>query len=227
MVPLSVTMTLADMTSSDVALSLTPLRLKLGCRVMVNRNLSRTVSNGSVGVVEAFAPPDVSLFPRRTDRAARAIFQRVCQQRLFEQLPVVRLLGGEVVQIPPISIVLGGTAQSYFYGHEVLTIPLQLGYAFTVHKVQGLTLQGTVVLDCEKFFDCAHLIYVACSRVRKLDQLVVYRVQPNMIIVRRSALEFSDKLQDARNSNVLISPPSAARSSWSTHTEQRVFAVSA
>ncbi|TPP40379.1 PIF1-like helicase family protein [Leishmania donovani] len=200
MVPLSVTMTLADMTSSDVALSLTPLRLKLGCRVMVNRNLSRTVSNGSVGVVEAFAPPDVSLFPRRTDRAARVIFQRVCQQRLFAQLPVVRLLGGEVVQIPPISIVLGGTAQSYFYGHEVLTIPLQLGYAFTVHKVQGLTLQGTVVLDCEKFFDCAHLIYVACSRVRKLDQLVVYRVQPNMIIVRRSALEFSDQLQDARNS---------------------------
>ncbi|CAG9577368.1 putative PIF1 helicase-like protein [Leishmania major strain Friedlin] len=227
MAPLSVAMTLADMTSSDAALSLTPLRLKLGCRVMVNRNLSRTVSNGSVGVVEAFAPPDVSLFPRRSDRAARVIFKRVCQQRLFAQLPVVRLLGGEVVQIPPISILLGGTAQSYFYGHEVLTIPLQLGYAFTVHKVQGLTLQGTVVLDCEKFFDCAHLIYVACSRVRKLDQLVVYRVQPNMIIVRRSALEFSDKLQDARNSNVLISPPPAARSSWIMHTEQRVFAVSA
>ncbi|CBZ28627.1 putative DNA repair and recombination protein,mitochondrial precursor [Leishmania mexicana MHOM/GT/2001/U1103] len=227
MVPLSVTMTLADMTSSDVALCLAPLRLKLGCRVMVNRNLSRAVSNGSVGVVEAFAPPDVSLFPRRTDRAVRIIFQRVCQQKLFAQLPVVRLLDGEVVQIPPISIVLGGTAQSYFYGHEVLTIPLQLGYAFTVHKVQGLTLQGTVVLDCEKFFDCAHLIYVACSRVRKLDQLVVYRVQPKMIIVRRSALEFSDKLQDARNSDVLRSPPPAARSSWCNHTGQRVLAISA
>nr|CCM17105.1 PIF1 helicase-like protein, putative,DNA repair and recombination protein, mitochondrial precursor,putative [Leishmania guyanensis] len=225
MVPLSVTMALADMTSSDVALSLAPLRLKLGCRVMVNRNLSRTVSNGSVGIVEAFAPPDINLFPRRTDRSARAVFQRVCQQKLFAQLPIVRLLGGEVVQIPPISITLGGTAQSYFYGHEVLTIPLQLGYAFTVHKVQGLTLQGTVVLDCEKFFDCAHLIYVACSRVRKLDQLVVYRVQPSMIIVRRSALEFSNKLQDARNLNVVDLPPSTARSSWSQHphTQQRVF----
>ncbi|KAG5474843.1 hypothetical protein LSCM4_04020 [Leishmania orientalis] len=226
MVPLSVTMTLADMTSSDVALSLTPLRLKLGCRVMVNRNLSRTVSNGSVGIVEAFAPPDISLFPRRSDRSARVIFQRVQQHKLFAQLPIVRLLGGEVVQIPPISVVLGGTAQSYFYGHEVLTMPLQLGYAFTVHKVQGLTLQGTVVLDCEKFFDCAHLIYVACSRVRQLDQLVVYRVQPSMIIVRRAALEFSDKLQDASDSSVLRLPPLAARSLWSQRTEHRIYAVS-
>ncbi|KAG5475184.1 hypothetical protein CUR178_04635 [Leishmania enriettii] len=225
-VPLSVTMTLADMTSSDVALSLTPLRLKLGCRVMVNRNLSRTVSNGSVGVVEAFAPPDISLFPRRSHRSARVIFQRVQQHKLFAQLPIVRLLDGEVVQIPPISVVLGGTAQSYFYGHEVLTMPLQLGYAFTVHKVQGLTLQGTVVLDCEKFFDCAHLIYVACSRVRRLDQLVVYRVQPSMIIVRRGALEFSDKLQDASDSSVLRSPPLAARSLWSQRTEHRICAVS-
>ncbi|KAG5474502.1 hypothetical protein LSCM1_03288 [Leishmania martiniquensis] len=226
MVPLSVSMTLADMTSSSIAFSLAPLRLKLGCRVMVNRNLSRTVSNGSVGVVEAFAPPDVSLFPRRTDRSTRLAFKRLQQQGLFAELPIVRLLGGEVVQIPPISTLLGGTAQSYFYGHEVLTVPLQLGYAFTVHKVQGLTLQGTVVLDCEKFFDCAHLIYVACSRVRQLDQLVVYHVQPSMIIVRRSALAFSSKLQDARDASVLSLPPPTGRSLWSEHTEQRIFALS-
>ncbi|KAG5500585.1 hypothetical protein JKF63_03680 [Porcisia hertigi] len=227
MVPLSVSMTLADMTSSEVAISLMPLRLKLGCRVMVNRNLSRTVLNGSVGVVEAFAPPDINLFPRRINRSMRAMFQRICEQNLFTQLPIVRLLDGEVVQIPPVSIVLGGTAQSYFYAHEVLTIPLQLGYAFTVHKVQGLTLQGTVVLDCERFFDCPHLIYVACSRVRRLDQLIVHHVQPNMIIVRRSALEFSDRLQDASDSNLLASAPTAARASWPQNTPQRIFALSA
>lgn len=58
-------MALADVTNSDIAATLMPLRLKLGCRVMVNRNLSRSVSNGSVGVVEAFARADVNLFPRR------------------------------------------------------------------------------------------------------------------------------------------------------------------
>lgn len=226
MVPLSVSMTLADMTSPNIAHSLSPLRLKLGCRVMINRNLSRTVSNGSVGVVEAFAPPDVSLLPRNTDRSRQNTFKRISHIKLFEQLPIVRLLSGEVVQVPPVSLLVGGTAQSYYYGHEVLTIPLQLGYAFTVHKVQGLTLQGTVVLDCEKFFDCPHLIYVACSRVRRLDQLVVRHVEPRMIIVRRSALEFSDHLQEACALNTHMLPPTCARGSWAQRATQRILAVS-
>ncbi|KAK7195017.1 DNA repair and recombination helicase protein PIF3 [Novymonas esmeraldas] len=226
LVPLSVSMTLADMSMTDVAASLAPLRLKLGCRVMVNRNLSRSVSNGSVGVVEAFAPPDLSLFPRRSDRAMRAMHQRVCSSRVFERLPIVRLLSGEVVQVPPVSVVLGGTVQSYYYGHEVLTLPLQLGYAFTVHKVQGLTLQGTVVLDCERFFDCAHLIYVACSRVRRLDQLIVYHVQPSMIIVRRSALEFSQKLYDASNPTIHTHSSEAPRASWTENISNPILSLS-
>ncbi|KPA85149.1 putative DNA repair and recombination helicase protein PIF3 [Leptomonas pyrrhocoris] len=226
MVPLSVSMTLADMTSPDIAHSLSPLRLKLGCRVMVNRNLSRTVSNGSVGIVEAFAPPDAALFPCSTDRVRSNAFKRLAEGKLFEQLPVVRLLSGEVVQVPPVSLLVGGTAQSYYYGHDVLTIPLQLGYAFTVHKVQGLTLQGTVVLDCEKFFDCPHLIYVACSRVRQLDQLIVRHVEPRMIIVRRSALEFSDHLQEAFALNTHTLPPTCVRGTWTQQTAQRILAIS-
>jgi ATP-dependent DNA helicase PIF1 len=226
LVPLSVSMTLADMTSPEIADSLSPLRLKLGCRVMVNRNLSRTVSNGSVGVVEAFAPPDPSLFPHNTGRARRNLFRRVSQSRQFDQLPIVRLLSGEVVQVPPVSLLVGGTARSYYYGHEVLTLPLQLGYAFTVHKVQGLTLQGTVVLDCEKFFDCPHLIYVACSRVRQLDQLIVRHVEPRMIIVRRSALEFSDSLLEASSVSTLLLPPTCVRGAWAQQATPRVFSIS-
>lgn len=224
-VPLSVSMTLADMTSPDIAHSLSPLRLKLGCRVMVNRNLSRTVSNGSVGTVEAFAPPDPNLFPRSASRGRRIAFAHRTHSKLFEELPVVRLLSGEVVQVPPVSILVGGTAQSYYYGHEVFTIPLQLGYAFTVHKVQGLTLQGTVVLDCRCFFECPHLIYVACSRVRRLDQLVVRHVEPKMIIVRRSALEFSNRLLEACAVNLHTLPATCARGSWVKRTSQRVVTV--
>ncbi|KPI84004.1 putative DNA repair and recombination helicase protein PIF3 [Leptomonas seymouri] len=226
MVPLSVSMTLADMTSPEIAHSLAPLRLKLGCRVMVNRNLSRTVSNGSVGVVEAFAPPDASLFPRNNNHGWCSALRRPSLVKSFELLPIVRLLSGEVVQVPPVSLLVGGTAQSYYYGHEVFSIPLQLGYAFTVHKVQGLTLQGTVVLDCEKFFDCPHLIYVACSRVRRLDQLVVRHVEPRMIIVRRSALEFSDRLQDACTLNTHSLPSTYVRATWAQKVGQRILSLS-
>lgn len=226
LIPLSVTMALADMGNTDIAEMLLPLRLKLGCRVMVNRNLSRTVSNGSVGVVEAFAPPDPALFPRRPDGSNFALLQRALDKKLFTRLPVVRLLSGEVVQIPAIPSLLGGGAATYFYGHEVYTVPLQLGYGFTVHKVQGLTLQGTVVLDCQHFFRCPHLIYVACSRVRRMDQLIVRNITPDMVIVKRSALEFSEKLREARDPLVLSVPATAARAAWAQRMAPRVFPLS-
>lgn len=221
MIPLSVSMALADMTNNDIAQTLMPLRLKLGCRVMVNRNLSRRVSNGSVGTVEAFADPDPTLFPSRFSgpvglsyRSPGAEVAKVIEAECFDQLPIVRLLDGSVVQIPPIPIHIGGTPLTYYYGHDVFAIPLQLGYAFTVHKVQGLTLQGTVVLDCKNFFDCPHLVYVACSRVTSIDQLIVKNIKPGMVMVKQSALEFSDTLTPASNAADLTPPSQAARGSW-------------
>lgn len=201
LIPLSVSMSLADMTDNDIAHALAPLRLKLGCRVMVTRNLSRTVSNGSVGTVEAFADPDPSLYPQHSSNSFRQYspLQQTIESECFDRLPVVRLNSGAVVQIPASPVHIGGSPLTYYYGHDIYSVPLQLGYAFTVHKVQGLTLQGKVVLDCKNFFDCPHLVYVACSRVTSLDQLYVKNIKEEMVMVKESALEFSDKLLPASN----------------------------
>lgn len=212
MVPLSVSMALADLTVSDIAGVMAPLRLKLGCRVMINRNLSRTVSNGSVGVVEAFAAPDLDLFPVRS--GSKAYYRRVLAKGLLPKLPIVRLMTGEVVQVPPLTTVVGGTHSTYYYGHEVYTLPLQLGYGFTVHKVQGLTLLGTVIVDCQHFFECPHLIYVACSRVRQMDQLIVRNLNADMVTVKRSALQFCDTLKEAKDVSVLTVPSDMPRGHW-------------
>ncbi|CCW68583.1 unnamed protein product [Phytomonas sp. Hart1] len=226
LVPLSVSMTLADMTERTIADTLSPLRLKLGCRVMINRNLSQTVSNGSVGVVEAFMLPDISLFPHRTDVAACGYYRRLLNLNFFEKLPVVRLLNGEIVQIPPINTILGGTPASFYYGHEAFALPLQLGYGFTVHKVQGLTLQGTVVLDCKSFFDCPHLIYVACSRVRNINQLIVRNINEDMVIVKRKALQFSEGLSSADDARVLVVPPHIPRAVWTQQIKPQILYIS-
>ncbi|KAF8282881.1 putative DNA repair and recombination helicase protein PIF3 [Trypanosoma cruzi] len=225
-VPISVSMMLADVASQPNAEHLMPLRLKLGCRVMINRNLSRTVSNGSVGVVEAFAVPNPDLFPRRHETPVKTIYGRLLEKNMFPKLPIVRLLDGEVVQVPPLSLMVGGTPATFFYGHELYLLPMQLGYGFTVHKVQGLTLQGTVVLDCKHFFECPHLVYVACSRVRTLDQLIVKNIKDDMVIVKRSALEFSEKLRDASVITNLSPPDGCTRASWADRLRPRLMGLS-
>ncbi|CBH18207.1 DNA repair and recombination helicase protein PIF1, putative [Trypanosoma brucei gambiense DAL972] len=213
-IPPSVSLMLADASLHPNAELISPLRLKLGCRVMINRNLSRTVSNGSVGIVEAFAAPNLDLFPRRHETLPKAFHTWSLERNGFQRLPIVRLLSGEVVQLPPLSVMIGGTPSTYFYGHELFVLPLQLGYGFTVHKVQGLTLEGTVVLDCKKFFECPHLVYVACSRVRSMDQLIVRNVRSDMIIVRQSALDFTNALRDASVMSSLDPPDGCTRASW-------------
>lgn len=49
--------------------------------------------------------------------------------------------------------------------------PIILGFAFTVHKVQGITLDSCVI-DCKNFRD-PRVLYVACSRVKSPDKLYI------------------------------------------------------
>ena len=51
--------------------------------------------------------------------------------------------------------------------------PLQLAYAVTVHRVQGLTLQKAIVCLNSSCFASGQA-YVAMSRVRKLDDLILW-----------------------------------------------------
>jgi hypothetical protein len=179
----------ADPTAID------PVTVKPGCRVMVNRNLSATVVNGTCGTVVDFAKPNFDLFP--DPWAARAMVARMTDRQKELPLPILEVAGGRRIQIPPSATQIGGTAATHYFAQDVFTMPLQLGYAFTVHKVQGLTLNEDVVLDCTGMFNCPHLIYVACSRVRSLTQLSVVGLQPKHVAVHNDSLDFVSRLHGA------------------------------
>ena len=59
----------------------------------------------------------------------------------------------------------------------VLYVPLKLGYAITVHKSQGQTLDG-IEVDLSRCFSPG-LGYVALSRVRSADNMVISKIADN------------------------------------------------
>lgn len=72
-------------------------------------------------------------------------------------------------------------------------IPFILAYAITIHKSQGLTLDE-VVVDCSSAFEPG-LVYVALSRVRKLENLYILGFDESKI--------YADKKVQAFYSNIL------------------------
>jgi ATP-dependent exoDNAse (exonuclease V) alpha subunit len=71
-------------------------------------------------------------------------------------------------------------------------IPLLPAYALTIHKSQGMTLDAAVI-DCKNIFACGQL-YVALSRVRKLENLKVLNFHKNQIIVSPEVKQFYNEL---------------------------------
>ena len=71
-------------------------------------------------------------------------------------------------------------------------LPLVLGWALTIHKAQGMTLElAYVTLSCVFTFS---MVYVACSRVRSLGSLFLKTFDTSLVTVSREALSFHDEL---------------------------------
>lgn len=186
------------------------LQLKIGALVLLRVNLTDVLVNGSCGTVVGFCPAhwagstvaasDVHpasswLFPRRQDTAP-FVDEYIHEQRLtfgvdIPCLPVVRFAGmSQDVVVPPWPVTCGGTAVTEYFAFRSLAIPLTLAYAFTIHKVQGLTLHNSVVIDLSKMWNCRHVVYVACSRVKSSKQLTLLNFKRDHVAVDPAAVAF-------------------------------------
>ncbi|CCW62809.1 unnamed protein product [Phytomonas sp. EM1] len=225
-------------------------RLKVGCRVMLLRNLNARYVNGSLGTIVDFAPlstcghllplelkvllapnclffappvgrgkrgDGVALRGGLGDSAKRTMLEGVAEaasmgttmvQRMpipssataftgHVELPLVQMdVDGSVVAIPWITLPFPGAPSGVFFSVRVMCMPLTPAYAFTVHKIQGITFDRPVLFDAAGMFPCDHLVYVAASRVRRFSQFRSVNVSPRMVTVHIPSLRFSEHLPD-------------------------------
>ncbi len=143
------------------------LELKLGAFVMAVKNDSKErFVNGSLGEVVDFAQVDGL------------------------ELPVIKFKTGRKITIEPTNWDL---TENDVKLASVTQIPLRLAYAITVHKSQGMTLDGAVI-DLSKAFTPG-MGYVALSRVRSLDDLFLTGLNQMALTVSEEAIELDAKLK--------------------------------
>jgi hypothetical protein len=131
------------------------LTLKAGALVMVLRNLTEDCVNGSLALVASLGDDAIGIELLRGGKSAS--LNRVFWEKLgLERDPETGR---------PVERVIGRFRQ----------FPLALGYAMTIHKAQGLTLDSVVVkLDHRGTFTHGQL-YTALSRTRTMADLHVSR----------------------------------------------------
>lgn len=142
------------------------LTLAEGAQVMLvtNLDLEGGLVNGSRGVVTRFIGG--------ADR----------------KYPVVRFLNGKEVTIMDAGWEVEGAK-----GVSRQQIPLRLAYAVTIHKAQGATLDCALIDIGLRTFEYGQA-YVALSRVRSLDALYVWDLNPKAVKAHPRVVEFYKSL---------------------------------
>lgn len=83
-------------------------------------------------------------------------------------------------------------------GVGISQIPLILGWAITIHKSQGATLDFVELDIGSDIFECGQT-YVALSRFKSLEGLYISFFDPKKIKVNKKVRKFHEKLNDFSN----------------------------
>ncbi|PID83601.1 helicase [Candidatus Campbellbacteria bacterium] len=110
-----------------------------------------------------------------------------------QNLPIVKTLEGKRIEVEQQSFVLKNQDNKEIA--EVKQIPLKLAWAITVHKSQGMTLDGAEI-DLSKTFEIGQG-YVALSRVKDTKGLKVLGMNQKALEVDKLTLFIDSKIKEA------------------------------
>jgi ATP-dependent DNA helicase PIF1 len=148
--------------------------LKVGAQVILMKNIQRQIGlvNGSRGIIEDFVIKE--------DPLAKQILS----------LPLVRFTNGKRYLIGYQEFIRDLDDKNLrLIRHQ---LPLKLGWAITVHKAQGMTLERAE-MDLPQLFSPGQA-YVALSRAKSLDGLIVKRLSRHGIFCNPRVAQFYQEL---------------------------------
>lgn len=112
-----------------------------------------------------------------------------------KHLPIVRMTNRRARVVEPFSWVLTEDGRERA---EIVQLPLRLGWAITVHKSQGMSLDAAVI-DLRKSFTPG-MGYVALSRVRSLDGIYLTGINKMALRLHPDIVDLDVQLRAASRS---------------------------
>ena len=169
------------------------MQLKVGTQVMLCWNLNTEIGlcNGSRGVVIGFTG-EAGKPPPAGDPESTFSVRNIEENVLYPaaRMPLVRFMDKtgktRVIEVPFVrwSRSERGLGMAY-----VWQIPLKLGWATTIHKSQGLSLDRVEICLDKHVFEEGQA-YVAISRVRSLEGLRLTAFVPDIVKANQQVVEF-------------------------------------
>ncbi|CAB4414174.1 unnamed protein product [Rhizophagus irregularis] len=157
------------------------LRLKRDAQVMLLKNTTSELVNGSKGVV-------VGWFSKITSK----FYEDVPTEDSVSLLPVVKFINGQTKVIPPFEWTLENKYKKKVASR--IQIPLILCWAVSIHKSQGHTLER-VKINLDRVFETGQA-YVALSRATSLNSLQVLNFSADKVFAEEKVINFYKSLTE-------------------------------
>ena len=172
------------------------LRLRKGAQVMLltNKHTEYKLVNGSRGVIIGFSDDNDKKRLTELEKADKTpeVEKQVKDLKMqlegSSRLPIVKFKSGGTLVID-----YHAWESDEIKGLQREQIPLRLAYAVTIHKAQGATLDCALVDIGDNTFEYGQA-YVALSRVKSLDSLYIWDLNPSAFRVHPKVKTYLDSL---------------------------------
>jgi len=106
----------------------------------------------------------------------------------FDDFPIVKFMNGEIEKIGPYTSTIEMDERVVA---EITQVPLKLGYAISIHKSQGMTID-CAELELKNVFESGQA-YVALSRIKSIEGLSIKSINYRNIYTNGKVIDFYKK----------------------------------